>query len=63
MLNEENQIQISYCVFVRTLVIQFYYSSGTITNYSSGLDFYASYSFRSTRQKVKVPKVTVPQYW
>ncbi len=52
-------------MFVRTFVIPFYYGSGTIINYGSGSNFLTSYSSGSgsTRQKVTVPMVPVPQHW
>ncbi len=54
MLNEEIKYRytILYWVFVRTFVIPFYYGSGTVIIYGSG----------STRQKVKVSTVLVPQH-
>ncbi len=46
-------------MFVRTFVTPIYYGSGT----GSGSDFFTSYGSGSTRQKVTVPTVTVPQHW
>ncbi len=37
--------------------------SGTEINYGSGFDFLTSYGSGSTRQKVTVPTVPVPQHW
>jgi hypothetical protein len=37
--------------------------SGTVINYRSGSDFLTSYGSGSTRQKVTVPTVLVPQRW
>jgi hypothetical protein len=55
MLNEGNQIHnFILCLFVRTFVILFYYGSGS--------DFLTSYGSGSTRQKVTVPTVPVPQH-
>jgi hypothetical protein len=65
ILNEGNQIPgytILYCVFVRTFVITFYYGSGTVINYGSGSNFLTSSGSGSTRQKVEVPTVPVPQH-
>jgi hypothetical protein len=53
MLNEGNQIH-------------YFISSsgfGTVTNYGSGPDFLTRYGSGSTRQKVMVPTVPVPQHW
>ncbi len=36
--------------------------SGTVINYGSGSDFLMSYGSGSTRQKVTVPTVPVPQH-
>jgi hypothetical protein len=36
--------------------------SGTVINYGSGSDFLTSYGSGSTRQKVTVPTVPVPQH-
>jgi hypothetical protein len=48
---------------VRTLVITFYFGSGTIINYGSGSNFLTSYGSGSdsTRQKIMVP-VPVSQH-
>jgi hypothetical protein len=35
---KEIKYTILYCVFVRTFVIPFYYSSGTVSNYGFGSD-------------------------
>jgi hypothetical protein len=51
MLNEGNQMH------------NFISSSGTVINYGSGSDFLKSYGSGSTRQKVTVPTVPVPQHW
>ncbi len=51
MFNEGNQIH------------NFMSSSGTVINYGSGSDFLTSYGAGSTRQKVTVPTVPVPQHW
>jgi hypothetical protein len=37
--------------------------SGTVINYGSGSDYLTSYGSGSTRQKVTVPTVPVPQHW
>ena len=52
MLNEGNQIH------------NFIFSSGsgTVITYGSGSDFVTSYGSGSTRQKVTVPTVPVPQH-
>ncbi len=36
--------------------------SGTVINYGSGSDFLTNYGSGSTRQKVTVPTVPVPQH-
>jgi hypothetical protein len=65
MLNDGNQK--FYTVSVRTLVIPFYYGSGTssgsgtVINCGSGSDFLARYGSGSASQKVTVPTVPVPQ--
>jgi hypothetical protein len=61
---KEIKYTILYYVFVRTFVIPFYYGSGTVTSYGSGSDFFTSYGSGSgsTRQKVTVPTVPVPQH-
>ncbi len=51
MLNKGNQIH----NFISS------FGSGTVINYGSGSDFLTSYG--STRQKVTVPTVPVPQHW
>ncbi len=51
---KEINYTILYCVFVKTFVIPFYYGSGTVINHGFG--------FGSTRQKVTVPTVPVPQH-
>jgi hypothetical protein len=38
------------------------YGSGTVINYGSGSDFLTSYGSGSTRKKVTVPTVPVPQH-
>ncbi len=53
MLNEGNQIH----NFISSSC------SGTLINYGSGSDFLTSYGSGSTRQKVTVPTVPVPQHW
>ncbi len=55
MLNEGNQLHNSISSS----------GSGTVINYGSGSDFLTSYGsgFGSTRQKVTVPTVPVPQHW
>ncbi len=58
----EIKYTILYCVFVRTFVITFYYDSGTVINYGSGSNFLTSSGSGSTRQKVPVPTVPVPQH-
>jgi hypothetical protein len=64
---KEIKYTISYCVFVRTFVIPYYYGSGTVINYGSDSNFLTSYGSASgsgtTRQKVTVPTVpfSVPQ--
>jgi hypothetical protein len=50
-------------VFVRTFVTTFYYWAETVINYGSGSNFLTSYGSGSTRQKVTVPTVQVPQKW
>ncbi len=52
MLNEGNQIH----NFISSS------GSGTVNNYGSGSDFLTSYGSGSTRQKVTVPTVPVPQH-
>jgi hypothetical protein len=52
MLNEGNQIH----NFISSS------GSGTVSNYGSGSDFLTSYGSGSTRQKVTVPTVPVPQH-
>ncbi len=61
---KEIQHTILYCVFARTLVILFYYNSGTLIYYGSGSDFLTSYGSGSgsTQQKVTVPTNPVPQH-
>ncbi len=52
---------ILYCVFVRILVIVFYYNSGTLINYSSGSDIltsYGSYESGSTTLQKRLEKFT-----
>ncbi len=62
ILNEGIKYTILYCGFVRTFVITFYRGSGTVINYGSGSNFLTSYGSGSTRQKVTVPTVPVPQH-
>ncbi len=52
MLNEGNQIH----------NFKSSSGSGTVNNYGSGSDFLTSYGSGSTRQKVTVPTVPVPQH-
>jgi hypothetical protein len=52
MFNEGNQIH----NFISSS------GSGTVINYGSGSDFVMSYGSGSTRQKVTVPTVPVPQH-
>jgi hypothetical protein len=40
---KKNKYTILYCVFVRTFVIPFYYSSRTVISYGSSSDFLTSY--------------------
>jgi hypothetical protein len=53
MLNEGNQIH----NFISSS------GSGIVIKYSSSSDFLTSYGSDSTRQKVTVPTVPVPQHW
>jgi hypothetical protein len=63
MLNEGNQMH-NFIPCLRTIVIPFYYGSGsgsgTVFNYDSGSNFLARYGSGSASQKVKVPTVKVP---
>jgi hypothetical protein len=52
MLNEGNKIH----NFISSS------GSGTVINYGSGSEFLTSYGSGSTRQKVTVPAVPVPQH-
>jgi hypothetical protein len=53
---------ILYCVLTRSFVIPFYNGPGTVIDYGSGFDFLTNYGSGSTRQKVTVPSVPVPQH-
>jgi hypothetical protein len=59
---KEFKYTILFCVFVRTFVIKFSYSCGTVINYGSGSNFLTTYGSGSgsTRQKVTFPTVPVP---
>jgi hypothetical protein len=62
ILNEGNQIHNYISSSGSGTVINYGSGSDFLASYGSGSDFLASYGSGSTRQKVTVPTVPVPQH-